>query len=248
MALPKIQTPIFELNLPSTGQPVKYRPFLVKEQKILLMAMESGEPNSILTAVKQIINNCSVEELDTEKLPVFDLEYFFLRLRAKSIGEEIDLNLKHPGEVNSKGEPCSHTTKRKFNLLDVEVEKSIGHEDKIIIDEDSGVGIKFKYPTSDLAKNFTEVEGKTEIDLATEAIINCIDFIFDKENVYKKEDSTKKELIEFVENLSQDQFQKLSQFFDTMPKLKHRINWKCEGCGQEEEIELEGLSNFFVFQ
>jgi undecaprenyl pyrophosphate synthase len=246
MALPKIQTPLFELNLPSTGQAIKYRPFLVKEQKILLMAMETGETSSILTAVKQIINNCSVEELETEKLPIFDLEYFFLRLRAKSIGEEIDLNLRHPREVNSKGEPCSYVTKGKLNLLDVEVQKSLNHEDKIILDENSGIGVKFKYPTADLAKNFTEVEGKTELDLAAEAIINCIDYIFDKENIYKKEDSTQKELIDFVENLSQEQFQKLSKFFDTMPKLKHEVTWTCPGCGQEEKIELEGLANFFV--
>lgn len=246
MALPKIQTPLFELNLPSTGQAIKYRPFLVKEQKILLMAMESGETSSILTAVKQIINNCAVEELETEKLPIFDLEYFFLRLRAKSIGEDIDLNLRHPGEVNSKGESCTHVTKMKLNLLDVEVQKSIAHEDKIILDESSGIGVKFKYPTADLAKNFTELEGKTEIDLAAEAIINCIDYIFDKENVYKKEDSTQKELVDFIESLSQDQFQRLSKFFDTMPKLKHEVKWKCAGCGQEDKVELEGLANFFV--
>jgi hypothetical protein len=246
MALPKIQTPLFELNLPSTGQAIKYRPFLVKEQKILLMAMESGETSSILTAVKQIVNNCAVEELETEKLPIFDLEYFFLRLRAKSIGEDIDLNLRHLGEVNSKGESCSHVTKMKLNLLDVEVQKTLSHEDKIVLDESSGIGIKFKYPTADLAKNFTEVEGKTEIDLATEAIINCIDYIFDKDNIYKKEDSTQKELIEFIESLSQDQFQRLSKFFDTMPKLKHEVKWKCAGCGQEDRVELEGLANFFV--
>jgi hypothetical protein len=246
MALPKIQTPLFELNLPSSGQAIKYRPFLVKEQKILLMAMESGETSSILTAVKQIINNCSAEELETEKLPIFDLEYFFLRLRAKSIGEEIDLNLRHSGEVNSKGEPCSYVTKEKLNLLDVEVQKTLNHEDKIILDEESGVGVKFKYPTADLAKNFTEVEGKTELDLAAEAIINCIDYIFDKENIYKKEDSTQKELVDFIESLSQSQFQKLSRFFDTMPKLKHEVKWKCAGCGQEDKVELEGLANFFV--
>jgi SHS2 domain-containing protein len=246
MALPKLQSPIFELNLPSTGQSVKYRPFLVKEQKILLMAMESGETSSILTAVKQIINNCAVDEVPTDKLPIFDLEYFFLRLRAKSIGEEIDLNLRHPNGANSKGQSCSHVTKSKLNLLNVEVQKSLAHEDKVILDEETGIGVKFKYPTADLAKTFTEVEGKTEIDLASEAIINCIDYIFDKENVYKKEDSTRKELVEFVENLSQAQFERLSKFFDTMPKLKHEIKWKCPGCGEEETVELEGLANFFA--
>jgi hypothetical protein len=187
-----------------------------------------------------------VNEVDVDKLPIFDLEYFFLRLRAKSIGEEIDLNLRHPGELNSKGNECKHTTKMKLNLLDVDVEKSLEHEEKIILDEETGIGVKFKYPTADLAKNFTELEGKSEIDLASEAIINCIDYIFDKENIYKKEDSTNKELIEFLEGLSQDQFQKLSKFFETMPKLKHKVKWTCPACGEEEEIELEGLANFFV--
>lgn len=245
MALPKIQTPIFELNLPSSGQSVKYRPFLVKEQKLLLMALESEDSNSMLLAIKQIVNNCAVDELEVEKLPIFDLEYFFLRLRAKSIGEEIDLNLMHPTGLNAKGKECNHTTKMKLNLLNVEVEKHEGHEDKIVIDDATGIGVKFKYPTSDLAKDFNELEGKTEIDLASEAIINCIDYIFDKENIYKKEDSTKKELVEFLEGLSQDQFQRLSRFFDTMPKLKHRVKWKCAGCGEEDYFDLEGLSSFF---
>lgn len=246
MALPKIQSPLFELILPSTGQSIKYRPFLVKEQKILLMAMETDDSVSILTAVKQIINNCAVDEIDVEKSPIFDLEYFFLRLRAKSIGEDIDLNLRHPGEMNTSSKECKHVTKIKLNLLNVEVEKTLGHQDKIVVDEDSGIGVKFKYPTADLAKNFTVLEGKTELDLASEAIINCIDFIFDKDNVYKKEDSTNKELIDFIDNLSQEQFQKLSEFFDSMPKLRHTVEWKCSGCGEEEKIVLEGLANFFV--
>lgn len=245
MALPKIQTPIFELNLPSSGQSVKYRPFLVKEQKLLLMALESDDNNAMLIAIKQIINNCAVDEVDVDKLPIFDMEYFFLRLRAKSIGEEIDLNLIHSTGVNAKGKECSHTTRMKLNLLDVEVEKTANHQDKIVIDDDTGLGVKFKYPTSDLAKNFNEVKGKTEIDLASEAIINCIDYIFDKDTIYKKEDSNKDELIEFLENLSQAQFQKLSQFFDTMPKLTHRVKWKCAGCGEEEYFDLQGLASFF---
>lgn len=246
MSLPKINTPIFELNLPSTGQSVKYRPFLVKEQKILMMAMESEDQKSMMLSIKQIINNCAVDAVDVEKLPMFDLEYFFLRLRAKSVGEQVELNLRHPTGYNSKEIACDHASKFKLNLLDVEVEKTISHTDKIIIDEATGVGVKFKYPTAEIIENQDFSESKTELDAASEAMIGCIDFIFDKDNVYKREDSTKEELMEFLENLSQDQFQKLSVFFDTMPKLQHKIKWKCTGCGCEEEVTLQGLANFFV--
>jgi hypothetical protein len=246
MALPKITAPIFELNLPSDGKGVKYRPFLVKEQKILLIALETDDSKGMLTAVKQIINNCAVDEVDVEKMPIFDIEYFFLRLRAKSIGETVDLNLRHPTGMNTNDIPCNHVTQTKLNLLEVEVQKNISHVDKILIDEETGIGIKFKYPNGELITNFEDSDSeKSQIDLATEAMINCIDYIYDKENIYKKEDSTKEELLEFIENLSQEQFQKLSAFFETMPKLKHNVKWKCTGCGCSDEIELEGLANFF---
>ena len=245
MALPKINAPIFELILPSTEKTVKYRPFLVKEQKILLIAMESGDQRSMMTAIKQIINNCAVDPVDVDKLPVFDLEYFFVRLRAKSIGETIDLNLRHPNDMNSKDEVCEHVTSKTLNLLDVEVHKSIAHEDKIVLDEETKIGIKFKYPTSEFALSIENPEELNQLDLATDAIINSIDFIFDADNVYKREDHTRQELIDFIENLSQKQYEKLSSFFDTMPKLKHEVTWKCTGCGQEEKVSLEGLANFF---
>ena len=245
MALPKINAPIFELILPSTEKTVKYRPFLVKEQKILLIAMEAGDQRSMMNAIKQIINNCAVDPVDVDKLPVFDLEYFFIRLRAKSIGETIDLNLRHPTGMNSKDEVCEHVTKKTLNLLDVEVHKSIAHDDKIVLDEETKIGIKFKYPTSEFALSIENPEEMNQLDLATDAIINSIDFIFDADNVFKREDHTKQELIDFIENLSQKQYEKLSSFFDTMPKLKHEVTWKCAGCGQEEKVLLEGLANFF---
>ena len=245
MSLPKISAPIFELILPSTEKTVKYRPFLVKEQKLLLIAMESGDQRSMMNAIKQIINNCAVDPVDVDKLPVFDLEYFFVRLRAKSIGETIDLNLRHPNDINSKNEVCEHVTKKTLNLLDVEVHKSIAHEDKIVLDEETKIGIKFKYPTSEFALSIENPEDMNQLDLATDAIINSIDFIFDADNVFKREDHTRQELIDFIDNLSQKQYEKLSSFFDTMPKLKHEVTWKCAGCGQEEKVLLEGLANFF---
>lgn len=245
MALPKIAAPIFELNLPSTGQAVKYRPFLVKEQKILLLALESEDQKSITTAIKQIINNCAIDPVDVDKLPTFDLEYFFVRLRAKSINERVDLRMSHPAFKNKLGEECSHQTNVSFDLMELEVSKTPNHTDTILLDDVNGIGIKLKYPTMEIDASLTGDE--TQMDLATISVINAIDYIYDKENVYKKEDHTKQELLDFIDNLSQEQFTKLASFFETMPKLKHMIKWKCGKCGQEDESELEGMSNFFVF-
>ena len=146
MALPKIKSPIYELTLHSTKKNYRYRPFLVKEQKILLMALESQDAKEMLRAIKQIITNCAIDDVEVEKLPMFDLEYFFLRLRAKSIGEEIDLKLTHPTGLNSKGELCEHSTSLKLNIMDVEIEVSDTHTDKIILDEETNIGVVLKYP------------------------------------------------------------------------------------------------------
>jgi hypothetical protein len=245
MALPKIAAPIFELNLPSTGQAIKYRPFLVKEQKILLLALESDDQKSITTAIKQIINNCAIDPVDVDTLPTFDLEYFFVRLRAKSINEKVDLRMAHPGFKNKLGEECSHQTTVSFDLMELEVIKTPNHVNKILLDEKGGIGIKLKYPTMTIDATLTGDE--SQMELATISILNSIDYIYDNENVYKKEDHTKQELLDFIDNLSQDQFTKLASFFETMPKLKHMIKWKCGKCGQEDQSELEGMSNFFVF-
>jgi hypothetical protein len=248
MALPKFNNPIFELTLPSTGQAVKYRPFLVKEQKILLLALEGNDQKDILTAIKQIVGNCAIDEVDPSKIALFDLEYFFMRLRAKSIGETIDLRLRHPTGKNSDNEECDHMTPSTLALLEVEVQKTDEHTDKIILDEETGIGVKLKYPNVDMAIASAKTgEGKNQMDIATDAIINSIEYIFDKETVYKKEDSTKKELIEFVENLTQDQYVKLTKFFESMPKLKHKVEWTCGKCGCRDDVTLEGLSNFFGF-
>jgi len=248
MALPKINNPIFELTLPSTGASIKYRPFLVKEQKILLLAMESQDQKSVLTAIKQIVNNCAIDEIDTSKIPTFDLEYFFMRLRAKSIGETIDLKLRHPTGFNSDVQECDGITDGKLNLLEIEVIKTENHTDKIVLDEETGIGIKLKYPNVNMAIDAgSNIEDKHQMDLATDAIINSIEYIFDKENVFKKEDYTKKELLEFIENLNQDQYLKLTKFFELMPKLKHKVEWKCQKCGCRDEITMEGLQSFFGF-
>lgn len=244
MPLPKINAPIFELILPSTGKPVKYRPFLVKEQKILMIALEGEDNKDMTTAMKQVINNCAVDDVDVEKMPTFDLEYFFTRLRAKSIGENVELIMRHEGAKNKSGQECDGETKVNVNLMDIEVIKSEDHTDKIILDDVTGIGIKMRYPTMN---SFDTSEAKTDLDLAAISILNSIDYIFDKEEIYKKEDQTKEELSEFIDSLSQDQFEKLAKFFETMPKLKHTIKWTCSKCGEKDSIDLEGMSNFFAF-
>ena len=243
MALPKLEAPIFELTLPSTETPIRYRPFLVKEQKILLIAMESDAEKDTINAIKQIVNNCAVDNIDVDKMPIFDLEYFFTKLRAKSVGEQVDLRLQHGGRINSKGEQCAHVTNFKLNLMEIEVEKEEGHTDKIILDDASGIGIKLNYPKINISEM---VSGKNQIEGAIEAIKECTDYIFDKDNVYARSDMKDSELVEWIDQLSQAQFEKIVQFFQTMPKLKHTITWKCKECGCDDTVTLEGMQSFFA--
>lgn len=235
---------MFELTLPSTGATVKYRPFLVKEQKILMIAMEGESESDMLNAIKQIINNCAVDKVDVDKMPVFDIEYFFTRLRAKSVGETVDLKLQHGGRLNSSGESCKHVTNFRMNLLDIEVEKEESHTDKILLDEERGVGIKMTYPKIDLAKYVAKK--KNEIEGVIEAIKECTEYIYDAENVYLKKDHSSNEIDTFINDLSQAQFEKIVNFFKTMPKLKHTVKWKCAECNHDDEVVLEGMQSFFV--
>lgn len=245
MALPKLSSPVFELTLPSTGKEVRYRPFLVKEQKILLMALESKEQKEMVRAIKQIVNNCAVDKINVDELPMFDLEYFFVKLRAKSVGENIELRLTHPMGKNTDGQDCQHITEMSLNLMDVEVQKERGHTNKILIDENAGVGVCLKYPTMSLADRLQAAENQSQIDVILNLVADSIDYIYDNDNVYPAKESTKKELLEFVNDLSQDQFKKLTDFFNGMPKLKHTLKWKCAECGCEESLDLEGMASFF---
>lgn len=245
MALPKINSPIFELTLPSSGKEVKYRPFLVKEQKLLLMALESRDQKDMLRAIKQIINNCSVDKIVVDELPMFDLEYFFIKLRAKSVGEIVELRLSHPEKKNSEGNECGHVVNFKLNLMDVEVQKEEGHSSKILLDEESKIGVCLRYPTMSLADKIQAAGEKSQIETVLSLVADSIDYIYDAENVYPAKESSKKELLEFVNDLSQDQFKKLTDFFNSMPKLKHTIKWRCPECKNEESVDLEGMSNFF---
>lgn len=239
MPLPKLKTPIFETILPSTGKVFKYRPFLVKEEKILLTALEDESGESLPIAIKQIINNCVQGKLDVEDLPTFDIEYLFLRLRAKSIGEKVTLGLKPWGCPNNEKKLCPNFTKVELNLEEVNVQKKKGHTTKIMIDDQ--VGIKMKYPNADsLMPN-----KKSDTENGMNILKKSIDIVFTKDKTYERESFTDKELDEFFDSLDSKQFKKIKNFFDDMPVLKHTVKYKCETCGEEKETVLQGLNSFF---
>ena len=237
MALPKLNVPVYEAVLPSTEKVIKYRPFLVKEEKLLLTAQESGE-DAVLPAVKQIIKNCVQGEVDVDNMPLFDIEYLFLRLRAKSVGEEVTLGLKPWGCPQNGGELCNLSTEVAINLEEVKVLKDEKHTSKIMLDDK--IGIMMKYP--DISQ--IGIEG-SETEMGMKVIKSCINMIFTEEETHERDSFTDKELDVFFDSLNSKQFQKLKNFFDTMPVLKHTVKYKCKTCGEEKETTLQGLNSFF---
>jgi hypothetical protein len=239
MSLPKLNVPVYETVLPSTEKVIKYRPFLVKEEKILLTAMEADDEKTIFPAVKQIINNCVHGKLDVENLPTFDIEYLFLRLRAKSVGEEITIGLRPWGCPKNEGKLCENSTQVKLNLEEVKVIKNEKHSSKIMLDDN--IGVKMRYPNA----NTISITSKNEVETGMEILKDCIDMIFTEEETHERDSFTDKELDVFFDSLNSKQFQKLKNFFDTMPVLKHTVKYKCKTCGEEKETTLQGLNSFF---
>jgi len=238
MALPNITVPHFQLELPVSKQTVTFRPFLVKEEKILLIAREAMDEESITMAVSQILDSC-VEGVDVNDLNTVDLEYLFLNIRAKSVGEEVELRYKHSSNKNRNGEDCNASTPVTINLEDVKVKFNDNHEEKIMITDE--VGVKMKYPTF----GDTETMKKDSLQDVVSVIAHAIDFIFDKEQIYDDTTTSFEEKIQFVENLNQEQLLKINNFFETMPKLEHEVTYQCTGCGQEDKLTLRGISDFF---
>jgi hypothetical protein len=243
MGLPTITVPQYELALPSTGKTIKYRPFLVKEEKILLMAMESEDTKQIINATKEIIKNCITgEDLNIDTMPLFDIEYLFLNLRAKAKGEIIELKYKCP--------KCEGEIPIGINIENINVKKNDKHTDTIKINDE--LGIVMKYPTIDIQQGMDASE-KQDIEKLFDIIISCIDYIYDKETTYANADHTSAELKTFLESLTDTQFQEVSKFFDTQPKLQHEISLHCKNkvkktkkeCGYKEKQTLEGLQSFF---
>ena len=237
MALPTINTPTYELVVPSTDEKIKYRPFLVKEEKILLIASESGKQEDIINAIKQIATACTFGKLKIGRMPMFDVEYIFLQIRAKSVGEVSELTLIAPDDKETR-------VIVEVDLSEVKVQEIEGHTNKIELTDE--MGIYMQYPTVD---TFSK-SGMTEITASNmlEVISACIAQIYDKkgEEVWESKDSTKKELVDFIEQLSSKQFAEIQKFFDTMPKLKHEITVKNPKTKVETDVVLSGLSDFFV--
>ena len=237
MALPKLNVPVYEAILPSTEKVIKYRPFLVKEEKLLLTAQESGE-DAVLPAVKQIIKNCVQGEIDVDKMPIFDIEYLFLRLRAKSVGEEVTLGLKPWGCPQNDGELCKFTTEVTINLEEIECVKNEKHTSKIMLDDK--IGIMMKYPDI----SHLNING-SENEMGLKVIKKCINMIFTEEETYERDSYTDKELDEFVDSLNTKQMEQIKNFFDTMPVLKHTVKYTCKTCDEEKETTIQGLQSFF---
>jgi len=237
MALPKINTPTYELVIPSTDEKIEYRPFLVKEEKILLIAMESGQQKDIITAIKQIVTACTFGKLKIGRMPMFDVEYLFLNIRAKSVGEVSTLNLIAPDDKETQVEV-------EVDLNEIQIQEEEGHTNKIELTDE--MGIYMQYPTVDTFgdSGISDINASNMLDVITA----CIAQIYDKkgEEVFEAKDQTKKEMLDFVEQLNSKQFQDVQSFFDTAPKLKHEITIKNPKTKVESKVVLSGLSDFFA--
>lgn len=236
--LPKIQYPIYVTKLPSSGKDVKFRPFLVKEEKLLLMAL-SGESDSEMNFVtRQIVNNCLLDEsLDTEKMPIFDIEWLFIQMRIKSVASTVDVVFS--GQENSDCVQCQKQETKTVDLTKVHCDNLEGHTNKIKFND--SVGMVMKYPSSyTLSKN-----NEDYYDLILEIIRDCTDIIYDAENQYKVSDVSKEEFVEFIETLNSDQFAQIESFFETMPACRYDVELKCDSCGKEQTYQLRGLNDFF---
>jgi hypothetical protein len=244
MALPKLDVPTYEVNLISTGKTVRFRPFLVKEQKLFLMASESDDSNEIIKTIRQVLKNCILDEIDVDNLPTFDLEYLFMNLRARSVEEVVDLQYKCNNNVEDEEgntKKCNGIVNFKMNLLQVQPTKDPEHTNKIQITEN--LGVCFKYPTFEMIQKYDDLN---ENQIMMNILVDCIDYIYDKENIYYAKDTSKKELEEFVDNLQQKDIEKFEKFFSTLPEIKKDVHFKCPKCSYEEDITIKGMQNFFV--
>jgi rubrerythrin len=237
MALPMNNTPTYTLVLPSTGKEVKYRPFLIKEEKTLLLAHQSEDPKVMVESLKGVIKSCLKDDTDVESFATFDIEYVFTQIRAKSVGEIAELMIKCDTCTDEKA-----VAKVNVDLTKVEVKKSADHTNKIQLFGD--VGVLMKYPTIDLIKKLENIDN-ANLDEAFNIIIECIDAVYDSSQVYHAKEQSREELLQFLNNLSSDQFAKVQKFFETMPKMSQAVDYKCPVCGTEHHKVLEGLNSFF---
>ena len=237
MALPKLNTPTYELEMPSTDEKIQFRPFLVKEEKILMIAMESGKNADIVNAVKEIVSACTFDKINISNIPMFDVEYIFLKIRSKSVGETSKLKILCPDDKKTYANV-------EVNLEEVQVQVGDDHTNKI--DLGSGKGIIMTYPSVDsfLESGIQNITASNMLDMIGSCILQIYE---DKgEKVYEAKDQTKKELSEFIESMNTGQFKDIQKFFDTMPRLKHKVKVKNPKTKKESEVTLQGLNDFFA--
>ena len=236
MALPVINTPTYELKVPSTKQQVKFRPFLVKEEKALLIAQQSEDSNVMMNTLKSIIKACTFDKVDVEKLALFDIEYIFTQLRAKSVGEiwEIFFTCNECNDPRSK-------LKIDVNLTELEVAFNPEHSADIVLFD--SVGMKMKYPSLNLINKISAAAN--DMNALFGVIVECIDYIYDDNGVYPAAEQSKEELEQFINNLTQEQFQKVQKFFETMPRLEKKLEFDCPVCNFHHEYTIQGIDGFF---
>ena len=236
MALPQVVLPTYELEIPSSGKKIKYRPFVVKEEKLLLLALETEDEKQIEDAVRTLLKGCIQSRVKIEDLTIFDLEYIFLQIRAVSVGEIVEM------KVTCKDDDKTQV-QYNLNLSEVKVVKPEGHDSKIMLTDDMGIIMKYpawgEFITGSIMGQAPTTDGVVEI------IASCIDQIFDAEDVYDKSTTSKKEFVEFVEGLTNSQFEKIQKFFESTPRLEHKFTVKNPNTGEPSEFTLVGLSNFF---
>ena len=238
MPLPKIATPSYELELPSSGKTIKYRPFLVKEEKVLVIAMESEDTKQITNAIKAVLKSCvQTKGIKIETLPTFDIEYLFLNIRGKSVGEELEVNIICPDDGET-------SVPVMVALEDIQVDKSDDHSPQIKLD--ANLMMEMKYPSLDeFIKNNFDFNEENQMDQSFQLIASCIDKIYSEEEVWATADCTKKEVNEFLESMNSSQFKLIEKFFETMPKLQHTIEVTNPKTKVKSEVVLEGLASFF---
>jgi len=242
--LPKLDVPIYEVKLISNDKIIRFRPFLVKEQKLFLMASESEDGKETINVIRQVLKNCVLDEINVDTLPTFDLEYIFMNMRARSVDEIVDLQYKCNNTFkNEKDEDvlCTGTVGFKFNLLEIQPTKHEGHTNQIKLTETLGVCLK--YPTFEMVKKYEDMD---ENAVLMHVLVDCIEYIFDKEQIYYAKDSTKEELEEFIDSMQQKDLEKFKDFFDKMPEIKKDVEFKCPKCEYQENITIKGMQNFFV--
>lgn len=237
MALPINSTPIYTLTVPSTKKEVKFRPFLIKEEKSLLIAQQSEDTSVMVDSLKDVIKSCIKDEINVNTLATFDLEYIFTQIRARSVGEIIDLTLRCDTCTDEKAVATVH-----IDITKLKVDFPTEHKTKIELFDD--VGIAMKYPTMEVVKKLESLD-TTDINSVFDIVVECIDYIYNSSEVFAAKDQSKTELMDFLNNLTSEQFERVQTFFETMPKLKHSIDYTCPICNKEHHKVLEGLNSFF---